>query len=102
MMVTSDNGFHLGQFGMIDGKRLIYETDIRVPLAVRGPGVRRGVVDARPVVAAIDLAPTLLEIAGASLPHHQDGEERHDMDGTSFLHLLEEGDKEQVGGVELL
>ena len=37
---TSDNGYHLGQHRLFEGKGEVYEEDIRVPLVVRGPGVR--------------------------------------------------------------
>src|SRR5262245_46237603 len=42
---TSDNGYHLGQHRLFvpPGKGEAYEEDIRVPLLVRGPGVRAGV-----------------------------------------------------------
>jgi len=33
---ASDNGFHVGQFGTTGGKRLLYETDLRVPFYVTG------------------------------------------------------------------
>lgn len=33
-----------GEFGMLYDKRMPYETDIRVPLLVRGPGVPAGAV----------------------------------------------------------
>ncbi|KAJ5493578.1 Alkaline phosphatase-like alpha/beta/alpha, partial [Penicillium fimorum] len=47
---STDNGYHLGQHRMQPGKNCGYETDINVPLIVRGP----------------DLAPTFLNIAGAT------------------------------------
>ena len=37
---SSDNGFHLGEFGLPAGKGAPYDSDIRVPLVVRGPGHR--------------------------------------------------------------
>ena len=39
---TSDHGYHLGEFGMLYDKRMLYETDIRVPLFVKGPGIVAG------------------------------------------------------------
>jgi N-acetylglucosamine-6-sulfatase len=38
----SDNGYHLGQFCFGADKRQPYEADIRVPMAVRGPGIKKG------------------------------------------------------------
>ncbi len=84
-MFTSDHGYKSGQF-VYHGKRRPYETDIHVTLAVRGPGVRKGAVEPRLVVASVDLAPTLLEIAGVP-------EAGEDMDGSSFLHLLKENNE---------
>lgn len=63
VILTSDNGFHLGQFAQGADKRQPYETDIRVPLVVRGPQVRQKSVSNSPVLL-IDLAPTILELAG--------------------------------------
>ena len=57
VVLTSDNGFHLGQHGLGMGKGAAYDSDIRVPLLVVGPGVRPG---ERPeVVSNIDLASDL-------------------------------------------
>ena len=42
VVLTSDNGFHLGQNGLGRGKGTAYDTDVRVPLLVTGPGVVPG------------------------------------------------------------
>ncbi|WP_018653162.1 sulfatase family protein [Actinomadura flavalba] len=72
VVVTSDNGFHLGERRMPPGKNTGYETDVRVPFLVRGPGVPAG----RRVSALAgntDLAPTFLDLAGAPVPPGTDG-----------------------------
>lgn len=72
IVFTSDNGFHLGQHRLGSSKYTPYEEDIRIPLIVRGPGVKAGVkVDA--FVENLDLAPTLAQLAGATLPVPPDG-----------------------------
>lgn len=76
---TSDNGFHMGEHRMNAGKVSPYEEDIRVPMAIRGPGVAKGTrVDA--LAVNIDLAPTIAAIAGVEAPDF--------VDGRSFLPLL--------------
>ncbi|WP_110181063.1 sulfatase-like hydrolase/transferase [Nocardioides solisilvae] len=62
VVLTSDNGFHLGQVGMGLGKGTPYDTDVRVPLLVRGPGVEPG--PRAEMTSNIDLAPTFEELAG--------------------------------------
>lgn len=62
VVLTSDNGFHLGQMGMGRGKGSPYDTDVRVPLLVTGPGVVPG--PRKEVTSNIDLAPTFEELAG--------------------------------------
>ena len=72
IVYTSDNGFHLGLHRMMEGKDTAYEEDIRVPLAIRGPGIPSG----RRIGAMglwIDLAPTFVEWAGAKSPDFVDG-----------------------------
>ena len=66
VIVTSDNGFFLGEHGWYD-KRWMYEQSLRVPLLVRWPGASVGrVPDA--FALNVDLAPTCLEIAGLPVP----------------------------------
>src|SRR5262245_6893794 len=74
VLFTSDNGFFLGERGL-DHKWLMHEESIRVPMIVRDPRLpadRRG---QRPHQMAlnIDVAPTLLELAGVAIPAGLDG-----------------------------
>jgi N-acetylglucosamine-6-sulfatase len=36
---TTDNGYHIGQHRLGPGKKCGYETDINIPMVIRGPGV---------------------------------------------------------------
>ncbi|CAN5219324.1 sulfatase [soil metagenome] len=64
LVVTSDNGLHLGQYSLNAGKGLPYDSDSRVPLVVAGPGVVPGERDQ--IVSNVDLAPTIEALAGAA------------------------------------
>ena len=98
MLLTSDHGFHFGQFALRLGKYQPYETDVHVTLAARGPGVRRGHIDPRLVVVSVDLAPTLIHMAkGDETSRLVQG-----MDGTSFLPLLREEGRNKVGYLYLV
>lgn len=72
IVFTSDNGYHLGEHRLPQGKNTPYEEDIRVPLLVRGPGVRAGAV-VEALTGNIDLGPTFAELAGAAAPDFVDG-----------------------------
>jgi N-acetylglucosamine-6-sulfatase len=71
IVFTSDNGFHLGQLGLMRGKGTAYDTDTRVPLLVVGPRVVPGSRDT--MVSNIDLAPTFEELAGVATPPYRSG-----------------------------
>ena len=70
-MLTSDNGFHLGQMGLLRGKGTAYDTDTHVPVLVVGPGVVPGPREA--MVSNIDWAPTFEELAGLPSPPYRSG-----------------------------
>jgi N-acetylglucosamine-6-sulfatase len=69
---ASDNGYHMGEHRLLPGKYTPYETDIHVPLIVRGPGVPAGVVRTQ-YAANIDLAETFVDLAGLAAPSYSDG-----------------------------
>lgn len=69
ILFTSDNGFFLGEHGMA-GKWLMHEESIRTPLLVWDPRIkpaRRG-HRRREMTLNIDIAPTLLDLAGLGIP----------------------------------
>lgn len=69
---TTDNGYHVGQHRLQPGKTCGFETDINIPLIVRGPGIQPGQVSDS-VSAHVDLAPTFLNLVGAPLHESFDG-----------------------------
>lgn len=72
IVFTSDNGFHWGEHWLA-GKSAPYEESIRVPLVVRYPRMVAGArVDDR-FALHMDLAPTILELAGVEPDETMDG-----------------------------
>lgn len=90
IIFTSDNGFYFGEHRLRTGKAPPYEESIRVPLVMRIPSAYRNGATRIPKisepVANIDLAPTILRLAGAE-PCRSKGHCRT-MDGRSLLGLL--------------
>lgn len=72
IIFVSDNGQFTGQHRLSNGKFLAYEPSVRVPLLIRGPGIRPGSRTSE-LAANVDIAPTVLALTGASLPQGFDG-----------------------------
>lgn len=81
VVYMGDNGFAWGEHGLID-KRTAYEWSMRVPLMMQCPSALKPSTVVKQVVANIDIAPTLLEVAGVTtnLPS---------FDGQSFWSLIQ-------------
>ena len=87
VMYTSDNGFFLGEWQRFD-KRFMHESSIRVPMLLKLPknpnrplsGVLKPGSTPREMVLNIDIAPTILDIAGTAAPKA--------MHGRSFVPLV--------------
>jgi N-acetylglucosamine-6-sulfatase len=72
IVFSSDNGFHMGEHRLMPGKLTAFDSDIRVPLIVAGPGVPAGQVVDR-LAENVDLAPTFAALGGAAMPPTVDG-----------------------------
>ncbi len=72
IIFTTDNGFFQGEHRIKTGKVDLYEASTRIPLIIRGPGVPAGVSLPQPVMN-VDLAPTIVEAAGATAGLRMDG-----------------------------
>jgi len=64
IVVTSDHGYFYGEHGLNEERRLAYEETIRIPLLLRYPAVASAGTTPTPMALSIDLAPTLVELAG--------------------------------------
>lgn len=84
LVVTSDHGEGLGEHGENAHGFFLYESTLRVPLLLRGPGILPG---ARPRVTArtIDLLPTALDLIGVAAP------EGMKLEGRSLAGAVREG-----------
>jgi arylsulfatase A-like enzyme len=83
IMLIGDNGFYLGEYGLA-GKWFPHELSIRVPLLVYDPRAdrkRRGVT-LEQMALNVDIAPTILELAGLNIPQQ--------MQGRSLIPLLQD------------
>ena len=69
ILFTSDHGEHLGDYNCF-GKRSFHDSAARVPMILRGPGGFAGPRVCDEVVSPVDVAPTLLNAAGAEITGH--------------------------------
>jgi N-acetylglucosamine-6-sulfatase len=72
VIFTSDNGFFFGEHRLTGGKFLAYEPSTHVPFLIRGPGIKPGTTTGE-LAANVDIAPTILELAGVTADKSIDG-----------------------------
>jgi arylsulfatase A-like enzyme len=72
-IVSSDQGFFYGEFGLAQERRLAYEPSIRIPFIVRYPELARAGSRPNALLSNVDVAPTLLELIGVPAPTNLDG-----------------------------
>jgi len=72
IVFASDNGLHLGEHRLRQGKMTAFDIDVRVPLIVTGPGVPAGQTR-RQITENTDLCPTFTSLAGAPSAGTVDG-----------------------------
>jgi N-acetylglucosamine-6-sulfatase len=65
IMVMGDNGYFYGEHGLSEERRLAFEESIRLPLLVRYPPKVRAGSTPTAMALNLDVAPTLLDLAGA-------------------------------------
>ena len=91
IVFTSDNGYFFGEHRIPKGKPYPYEENIHMPLVMRVPPRYRDgaplVTESGAPVANIDVAPTLLELAGATACVRPD--RCRIMDGRSLMPAIE-------------
>jgi arylsulfatase A-like enzyme len=83
VVFLGDNGLLEGEHGMVD-KRTMHEGSIRIPLAIRYPGLSRSPRVVEQQVLTVDMAPSLLELTGAP--------PLEGIDGRSWVRLVTSGD----------
>ncbi len=90
IVFTSDNGGQINVGAnngpLRDGKQSMYEGGLRIPAAIRVPGLTQKGASSDSVCATMDLMPTLIEVVG--------GKASGDIDGRSFAALLDDPGKE--------
>ena len=73
IIYSSDNGYFMGEHTYRD-KRLAYESSMRVPMIIRYPKMIEENSEIFEQCLNIDLAPTILELAGIEIPKNIQGE----------------------------
>jgi arylsulfatase A-like enzyme len=86
IIFLGDNGFFFGEHGLGAERRFPYEEGIRTAFFVRYPERIRAGTTVREMVLALDIAPTLIELAGGKPGAH--------IQGRSFVSLMDNEKRE--------
>lgn len=82
IIITADHGENIGQLGIYGEHATADQGTCRIPMIIRWPGMKRGIVDER-LHYHLDLLPTVAELLGQDpMP---------DWDGTSYAPVLRDG-----------
>lgn len=73
VILTSDQGFYLGDHGFFD-KRFIYEESVRMPFILKYPKMINDKTTNHDLVSNIDFAPTLLDLANIKTDQKMQGQ----------------------------
>lgn len=73
IIFTSDNGFFYGEHALSLERRMPYEESIRSPFIIRYPPLIDAGSEVDELVVSVDIAPTVLDIAGAPVGNHIQG-----------------------------
>jgi arylsulfatase A-like enzyme len=73
VVYMSDQGFYLGEHGLYD-KRFMYEESFRTPMMMRYPKAIKAGTKLDQFILNLDVAPTLLDLAGIRPPDDMQGE----------------------------
>jgi N-acetylglucosamine-6-sulfatase len=73
IVFTSDHGYFYGEHGLSVERRLAYEEAIRIPLLMRYPRLIKPGTKPDGLSLSVDLAPTLLDLAGVGPPRGMHG-----------------------------
>jgi len=84
VVVTSDHGFWYGEHGLSNERRLAYEEALRIPMMIRYPNRIGAGLRPSEMVLSIDIAPTMLDLAGMTPPES--------LHGMSLAPILDGGD----------
>jgi len=73
IIYSSDNGYFMSEHGYWD-KRIAYESSMKIPMLIRYPEKIKAGTKITENALNIDLAPTILELAGVEIPDYVQGE----------------------------
>jgi len=84
VIFSSDNGYFMGEHTYHD-KRIAYEASMRIPMIIRYPRLIEQGSEVDALCMNVDLAPTILDMAGVKIPDY--------MQGKSMVNLMEQKDE---------